>query len=248
MTMKYSFNRSREGVIFSNMKDINASFKDLGAVCASIRYKSVPMALADLDGVVNEGKAVLYRKHNKYMGHRHELGGKKGRFPIKCAMIVRKALVNAAANARNKGFMPEMMFVVHSSANKTMIRRTGPSKGALFTLSSYYGYQPARSSDLEFARVELGIATPDAKGLSDNMKHQIKRFAAIEKKYGKKQKLPEQLKKKGIKLLQKKEDKKEAKEQPTKPEAAKKPEAKPAETQKKEPGVQKQQAPEAKKA
>ena len=40
-------------------------------------------------------------------GIRHELGGKKGRWPKKCAGLVRKVLVNAVANARNMGEDPE---------------------------------------------------------------------------------------------------------------------------------------------
>jgi large subunit ribosomal protein L22 len=212
--MKYSFNRDRDGVVFANTKDVNASYKDLGAVCAAIRYRSVGMALQTLEEVIYDGRAVQFRKHNKHMGHRGELGGRKGRYPKKCAALVKKVLVNAAANARNKGLAPEVMFVVHSSANKTNIIQRGPSKGALFTQSGIYGLQPARSSNIELARIELGIASPDAKGLSEEMRHQIKRFSSIEQMLqGRKgaKKLPEPLRKAGVKLLQKKEAKKEEK-------------------------------------
>ncbi len=171
--MEYSFNRDRDGIIFAHMKDINASFKDLCAVCDSIRYKPVPVALSILESEEN-GRAVLYRRHNAHMGSRHDLGGKKGRYPIKCAGIVRKALLNAMANSRNKGFEPDVMFVVHAAANKTNIMRMGPPKGKLF-IGGSYGYATSRHTDLEFAKLELGIAKGTEKGLSERMKHSIKR-------------------------------------------------------------------------
>ncbi len=172
MTMEYSFNRDREGIIFAHMKDINASFKDLCAVCDSIRYKPVPAALSTLDEEV-AGAAVLYKRHNKHMGTRHELGGRQGRYPMKCAAIVRKALLNAMANSRNKGFEPDVMFVVHASANKTNIMRMSPPKGKLF-IGGSYGYSASRHTDIEWAKLELGIAKGTEKGLSERMKRSLK--------------------------------------------------------------------------
>ncbi len=173
--MEYSFNRERDGIIFAQMRDVNASFKDLCAVCDSIRYAPVPAAIAALEGEM-AGAAVLYRRHNKYMGSRHELGGRKGRYPMKCAGIVRKVLLNAMANSRNKGFEPDLMVVVHAAANKTNIVRRGPSKGQLF-IGGSYGYSTSRSSDIEFAKVEIGIAKGTEKGLSRRMRRAAKRAA-----------------------------------------------------------------------
>jgi len=170
--LEYSFNRDRSEIVFAHMKDINASYKDLCNVCDSIRYKSVPEALEILDSV-KEGVPILFRRHNKGMGSRHELGGKKGRYPIKCASIVRKALANASANASNKGLEPEVMFVVHATANKTTINRRYPPKGILYHRSGGYGYSSARRSDLEFAKLEIGIANGTEKGLSKKMQKAI---------------------------------------------------------------------------
>ena len=171
--MKYSFNRDKTDIIFAQEKDINASYKDLGVVCDAIRYKSVLKAISILDSV-KEGVPILYKKHNKYIGSRHELNGKKGRYPIKCAALVRKVLVNAQANARNKGLEPDSMFVVHAAANKTLIAPRRPSKGALFTTRAY-GYAVARSSNLELAKIEIGISTGTEKGLSNTMQTYVKR-------------------------------------------------------------------------
>ncbi len=171
--MRYSFNRDKTDIIFAQAKDINASYKDLGVVCDAIRYKSVLKAISILDSV-KEGVPILYKKHNKYMGSRHELHGRKGRYPIKCAALIKKVLVNAQANARNKGFEPDSMFVVHAAANKTLIAPRRPSKGALFTTRAY-GYAVARSSNLELAKIEIGISNGTEKGLSSTMQQYIKR-------------------------------------------------------------------------
>ncbi|MFI5412315.1 MAG: uL22 family ribosomal protein [Candidatus Micrarchaeales archaeon] len=172
--MKYSFNQNKDGVVFANTKDVNASYKDLCAVCDSIRYKTIPQALDALDNVIVNMKPILYRTYNINMGARHELGGRKGRTPIKCAKIVRKVLVNAAANARNKGMEPDFLYVVHAAANKTIIARRFPSKGALYVTGGPSGQVPARHSDLEFARVEIGVAAMEEKKMSKNMVSNIK--------------------------------------------------------------------------
>lgn len=173
--MKYSFNRDREGVIFAHAKDVNASYKDLCSVCDSIRYLPVPAALQSLEATM-DGMPIEYRRYNKGMGSRHELGGRKGRTPMKCASIVRKVLLNAMANSRNKGYEPDVMYVVHAAANKTNIIGMPPPKGKLF-MGAGYGYATARRSDLEFAKIELGIAKGTEGGLSGRMKSLIKVYS-----------------------------------------------------------------------
>ena len=92
------------------------------------------------------------------MGSRHELGGKKGRYPDKCAQIVRKVLVNASANAKNKGEDPEYMY------RGPRMRQTRPRKSTrsppkgVRAVGGNYGYTHNEDSNLEFARVEIGIA------------------------------------------------------------------------------------------
>jgi large subunit ribosomal protein L22 len=163
--LNYSFNRNKEGVVFAGAKDINASFKDLCAVGDSIRYTKVPEALKTLDLIISMKMPIEYRRHNAYMGSRHEIGGKKGRYPKKCAAIVRKVLVNAAANAKTAGLDTDNMYVIHYAANKTNIIRRGPSKGNAFWGRGMYGRGAYRRMDLELARVEIGLSEkPDMMG------------------------------------------------------------------------------------
>ncbi len=166
--MRYSFNQKAKDVVFASMSDINASSKDLAAVCDAIRYKSVSNALDVLESVANGDIPILYRRHNTHMGSRHELHGKKGRYPQKCADLVRKVLVNARANASNKGIIGVDLYVVHASANKTVIVPRFPSKG-IISIGHGYGYGATRHSDLELARVEIGVGSADTQGLSKNI-------------------------------------------------------------------------------
>jgi ribosomal protein uL22 len=171
--LKYSYNQEKSGIIFAGASDLNVSFKDLGAVCDSVRYLSVPYALKVLEGVINEGRPIEFRRHNKYMGSRHELGGKKGRYPIKCAKLVKTVLVNAAANAVNKGEDPEYMYVVHAAANKGQIVPRMPSKGVRAVRSGGYGYTKLRTSNIEFAKIEIGISDKENKDLGARMQRAV---------------------------------------------------------------------------
>jgi large subunit ribosomal protein L22 len=178
--LKYSYNLERKELVFAHAKDINASYKDLCVVCDAVRYHSIPQALKILDSVINDGRPIEFRRHNRYMGSRHELGGKKGRYPIKCAALVRKVVVNAAANAKNKGQDPEMLYVVHATANKTQIIPRSPSKG-IRSISGGYGYGAARRSNLELAKIEIAVGNKDSKELGARMKRVLKAISKKEK-------------------------------------------------------------------
>jgi ribosomal protein uL22 len=162
--MKYSYNQNRDGIVFAGVSDINASFKDLCNVCDAVRHKPVSSALHILEEAAKGRIALEFKRHNKYMGSRHELGGKKGRWPKKCAELVRKVLVNASANAKNLGEDPDTMHVVHAAANKTTIVPRRPPKGIRTVRTGGYGYSPSRRSDIELARIEIGIAYKGRQG------------------------------------------------------------------------------------
>jgi ribosomal protein L22 len=171
--MRYSFNRDKKDLVFAYRKDINASFKDLSIVCSAIRYKTAASAVKELEEVESGAKPVFYPRFNKGMGSRHELLGKKGRWPKKCSKIVRNVLLSAISNAENKGYDPDAMVVVHASANKTNIVRRVAPKGILY-ISGGYGYAKQRRSDLELAKVEIGLGTGEEQGISKKMKAAIK--------------------------------------------------------------------------
>ncbi len=172
--MKYSINIDRKGISLAQGYEINASYKDLTAVCDAIRYLRTDAAEKVLEGVITEKMPIAFKKYNKYMGSRHELQGRKGAYPIKAATEVRHIMVNAIANSQKKGMAQDSLFVVHASANKTHIERRRPSKGSLSWGRGQYGTSSGTHSDLEYAKIEIGVSNPEEQALTENMKRGIK--------------------------------------------------------------------------
>jgi large subunit ribosomal protein L22 len=173
--MNYSFNIKGDEFVKAQSYDVNASYKDLGAVCDAIRHLRASDAVAALEQFAEKESPVHYRRHNRHMGSRHELGGRKGGYPEKAASEVLKTLVNAIANAGNKGKDADSMFVVSASANKTRIERRYPSKGSIAWGRGMYGMSATNHSDIEYAKIEIVLAEEGSGKLTKNMKYFIKR-------------------------------------------------------------------------
>ncbi len=172
--MAYSFNLGKGPFAFAHGRDINASYKDLGAVCDAIRYLRTGPAIEMLDEVIAKKRPVPFRRHNKYMGSRHELGGAKGAYPLKAAREVKTILVNAMANSVSKGMDADELYVIHAMATKTHIERRQPAKGSLSWGRGKYGRSSPTHSDIEYARIEIGLGRGDEEELSKNMKYFIR--------------------------------------------------------------------------
>ncbi|MGC8629104.1 MAG: 50S ribosomal protein L22 [Candidatus Micrarchaeia archaeon] len=160
---RYTF-EPNENIAVAQAYDVNASYKDLCIVCNAIRYAKTADALAILEGVIKKERPIPFNKFNKHMGARHELHGRKGGYPVEAAKQVKKVLVNAMANADAKGIDSENALVVYATANKTRIERRYPSKGSLSWGRGMYGYAARVHSDLEYAKIEIGLASQEAAG------------------------------------------------------------------------------------
>jgi large subunit ribosomal protein L22 len=101
----------------ARLEGVNASYKDLAQVCGSIRSKKADWALSFLEKAAEGDVAIPYKRHNKRLGHRKELGGRKGRYPKKAAKIVLKVLQSAISNGKNLG-LGESYTVLAAQANK----------------------------------------------------------------------------------------------------------------------------------
>ena len=101
----------------ARLEGVDASVKDLVEVCGNIRYLGISDALALLEKAAEGKFPIRYRSNNKRLGHRRELGGKKGRYPKKSVRIVLGVLKSALANAQQKGLSEELI-VTHACANK----------------------------------------------------------------------------------------------------------------------------------
>jgi large subunit ribosomal protein L22 len=103
---------------FAQFHDVDASYKDLSQVCRAIKGKPVKKAEKILEEAISKKKAIPFKKFNKGMGHRSELGGKKGKYPITEARLALALLKNAEANALQKGLSEDKLFVRHAAAFK----------------------------------------------------------------------------------------------------------------------------------
>lgn len=118
MKMKYSVKYEGEGYAYAQEYSLNVSYKSLTQVCNNIRGLPVAKALDFLNKAEKMETAVLFSTYNKKMGHRRELGGKKGRYPVKAVGMVKKVLLNAVNNARVLQIDEETLKVIHAAANK----------------------------------------------------------------------------------------------------------------------------------
>ncbi|NYZ77201.1 50S ribosomal protein L22 [Candidatus Micrarchaeota archaeon] len=113
----YSAEFERENFATARSEDNNISYKDASEVCGRIRGKHAEWAVGFLE-LASEGEIpVLYKRHCKKLGHRRELGGRKGRYPKKAAGAVLKTLMGALANGKSRG-MGEKYLIMHAAANK----------------------------------------------------------------------------------------------------------------------------------
>ncbi len=103
----------------ARVEGVNASYKQLSAVCENVRGMGTDNALIFLKEASIGKQIIRFRKNNTRMGHRKELGGKKGRWPKKASKIVFELLKNAKANADTKGLLNP--YIIHIAANKQKI-------------------------------------------------------------------------------------------------------------------------------
>jgi len=138
----YKYGSKIEGAK-AQLYNIDSSYKDLAAVCSEIKGKTLLKAEKILIDVSKGLIPIKYKKYNKRMAHRRQLGGKKGRYPKKTAKIVLQVLENAAANAVNKGMTREKLIVSHAAANKQDIYNRVAPRGRW------------RINNYETARIEI---------------------------------------------------------------------------------------------
>lgn len=127
MATRYAFNAEDSHCAKARVEGVNASYKDLINVCSNIRGWNAERAVVFLTEAAEGERPIRYYKYSKHRGHLHELGGKKGGWPVKTCRIVLDVLKNAMANAESKGFGP--CRIVHVQANKQEIYNRMSPKG-----------------------------------------------------------------------------------------------------------------------
>ena len=127
--MAYAFQKdeNKEQLAFGRVDGVNASYRDLCNVCSNIKGRRADKAIVYLEEALEKKRPIRYFRHNKRRGHLHELGGKKGGYPVKSVKIVLDVLKNAVANADTRGLGD--CKIVHACANKQLIYSRMSPKG-----------------------------------------------------------------------------------------------------------------------
>jgi ribosomal protein uL22 len=117
MFMEYAYNKLPTGrTARARISRVNCSWKDLSEVCRNVRGKDTDYALDFLTRAAEGEQAILFLRHCKSKGHKSELGGKQGGFPVKSCKAVLNVVESANANANKLGLGATK--VVHILANK----------------------------------------------------------------------------------------------------------------------------------
>jgi large subunit ribosomal protein L22 len=153
---KYSSKEDEAKVGRAQGYDLDVSYKDLCNVCAALRNRSAEKARAILQDAIDLKTPILFKKFNTGVGHRPQLGGRKGRFPKKECKVALSILNNAVANATKKGLDEKLLFVKTACSYKQNVlpryRRTWVGGATLG-----YGKQAIRA-DYVTARMEITLA------------------------------------------------------------------------------------------
>jgi len=84
-------------------------------ICDFIRNKNLSKAKEILKEVIDEKKAVPFRKFNGGVGHKKKIG--PGRYPKKASLEIIRLLNNVEVNAQFKGINTANLFIKHICAN-----------------------------------------------------------------------------------------------------------------------------------
>ena len=133
---------------YGRLEGVNASYKDMAAICRNIKGMTIDEAIDFLNKVLDKKAAVLYPRWNRKMAHRKKgqritnLNTPKGRFPQKESMLMIGLLKSVKAAAEAKSIDGK---IIHAAATKKQIIRRWAPKG------------PVRRNDIELIRVEVVV-------------------------------------------------------------------------------------------
>jgi large subunit ribosomal protein L22 len=119
MYNKYSV-KTTEKEARVKVHSLNASYKDLSQICRNIRGMNAEKAVTLMGEVMKKETPIHYYTFNTRLGHRKKIKG-KGRYPVKEAKIVKKALKDVIASAEFKGLQKAKLIVSTATANKQNI-------------------------------------------------------------------------------------------------------------------------------
>lgn len=126
MANKYAYNEDvdKDKISRAMAKSLKISPKHSVEICRAIRGMEVEKAKNYLERVIDMKQSVPFKRHNKKVGHRKgQQGWPSGRYPVKAASEILKVLINAEANAEDKGMDIENLKIEHISSHRGVVIR-----------------------------------------------------------------------------------------------------------------------------
>ena len=100
----------------ANGMNLPISFKQSVEICRFIKNRSMSNAKKILQEVINEKKAVPFKRYNFDLGHKKKIG--PARYPKKASQEFIRLIDSVEANAQFKGLNTSNLEITHISANK----------------------------------------------------------------------------------------------------------------------------------
>ena len=151
----------------ATFKNISASTKHCVEISNALRFKSTNFAKKYLEGVIQQERAVPFRRFYHNVGHK--VGMSAGRFPVKAAAQFLMLLKSVEANAHVKGLNTTHLKIVKLIANKASTPFTG---GRMRTKT--------KRTHLDIAVAEITESKRTAK--KEDKKEQRQKKSIVEKK------------------------------------------------------------------
>ena len=117
-----------EKTVKASAREVRVSHKSAREICKTIKGMMLIQAKKYLREVIAKKRAVPFTRFKKKAGHRHGLEkAYAGRYPVKAAKQILKALEGAEANAEYKGLDTDRLRIIHAAAYPGMkIKRYTP--------------------------------------------------------------------------------------------------------------------------
>ncbi len=109
--LKYSYQGKKENTVRTLGKGINISFKEAYEVANAIRGLNIKKAEALLQDVLAKKRAIPYKRYNRGIGHKGNVG--PGRYPLSSSSAFLELLDELKANAEYKGMNKDNLLLIH---------------------------------------------------------------------------------------------------------------------------------------
>lgn len=103
------------------MREKEISHKHAREIAVAIKGLSIEKARDYLQDVINQKRAVPFRRYKEQVGHKSDPGVMSGRYPGKSATEFLKALDNLESNAEYKGMDLDRLKIVNATVHKGVI-------------------------------------------------------------------------------------------------------------------------------